>query len=130
MKQVSGTLRLELAQYRELQSFAQFGSDLDKDSKKRLEKGKRLVEVLKQDQYSPMAVEKQIAILYAVVNDLLSDIKVSDVRRFESELLEYMDTHNRELLKKIVEGKVLSDEIKTELDNSIVEFKKLFLQDA
>ena len=71
-----------------------------------------------------MAVEKQIAILYAVVNDLLSDIKVSDVRRFESELLEYMDTHNRELLKKIVEGKVLSDEIKTELDNSIVEFKK------
>ncbi|MDZ5034005.1 F0F1 ATP synthase subunit alpha, partial [Clostridium perfringens] len=94
MKQVSGTLRLELAQYRELESFAQFGSDLDKDSKKRLEKGKRLVEILKQDQYSPMAVEKQIVILYAIVKDFLSDVKVSDVRKFERELLEYMDTHN------------------------------------
>jgi len=130
MKQVSGTLRLELAQYRELQSFAQFGSDLDKDSKKRLEKGKRLVEILKQDQYSPMAVEKQIVILYAIVNNLLSDIKVNDVRKFESELLEYMDTHHRDLLKKIFEVKVLNDEIKRELDNSIVEFKKIFLQDA
>ena len=87
MKQVSGTLRLELAQYRELESFAQFGSDLDKDSKKRLEKGKRLVEVLKQDQYSPMDVEKQIVILYAIVNDFLSDIKVYEVRIFESDLL-------------------------------------------
>ena len=130
MKQVSGTLRLELAQYRELESFAQFGSDLDKDSKKRLEKGKRLVEVLKQDQYSPMDVEKQIVILYAIVNDFLSDVKVNDVRRFESELLEYMDTHNRDLLRKITEVKTLTDEIKSELENSIVEFKKLFLQDA
>lgn len=130
MKQVSGTLRLELAQYRELESFAQFGSDLDKDSKKRLEKGKRLVEVLKQDQYSPMAVEKQIVILYAVVNDYLSDIKVSDVRRFERELLEYIDTHNRDLLKSIVEGKILTEEIKSELEKIIVEFKKIFLQEA
>ena len=128
MKQVSGTLRLELAQYRELQAFAQFGSDLDKDSKKRLEKGKRLVEVLKQEQYSPMPVENQIVIIYALVNDLLSDIKVSDVRRFERELLEYMGTHNRDLLKKIIEIKTLNDEIKLELDNSIVEFKKIFLQ--
>ena len=130
MKQVSGTLRLELAQYRELESFAQFGSDLDKDSKKRLDKGKRLVEVLKQDQYSPMDVEKQIVILYAVVNDYLSDIKVSDVRRFERELLEYIDTHNRDLLRSIVKGKVLTDEIKNELDKVIVEFKKIFLQEA
>ena len=130
MKQVSGTLRLELAQYRELESFAQFGSDLDKDSKKRLDKGKRLVEVLKQDQYSPMDVEKQIIILYAVVNDYLSDIKVSDVRRFERELLEYIDTHNRDLLRSIVKGKILTDEIKNELDKIIVEFKKIFLQEA
>ena len=130
MKQVSGTLRLELAQYRELESFAQFGSDLDKDSKKRLDKGKRLVEVLKQDQYSPMDVEKQIVILYAVVNDYLSDIKVSDVRRFERELLEYIDTHSRDLLRSIVKGKILTDEIKNELDKIIVEFKKIFLQEA
>ena len=130
MKQVSGTLRLELAQYRELESFAQFGSDLDKDSKKRLEKGKRLVEILKQNQYTPMDVEKQIVILYATVHDFLSDIKVTDVRRFEEELLDYMDTHQREVLKKIIEVKTLNDEIKESLEKAIVEFKKIFLQDA
>jgi F-type H+/Na+-transporting ATPase subunit alpha len=130
MKQVSGTLRLELAQYRELESFAQFGSDLDKDSKKRLEKGKRLVEILKQNQYTPMDVEKQIVILYATVHDFLSDIKVVDVRKFEEELLDYMDTHHREILKKIIEVKTLTDEIKENLEKAIVEFKKIFLQDA
>ena len=87
MKQVSGTLRLELAQYRELASFAQFGSDLDKDTQARLEKGKRLIEILKQDQYKPMAVEKQIMIIYAAVNNFLLDIKVSDIKRFEKEIL-------------------------------------------
>ena len=127
MKQVSGTLRLELAQYRELAAFAQFGSDLDKESKARLEKGKRLVEVLKQDQYSPMPVEKQIIILYAAVNDYLSDIKVSDIRKFEREFLEYLDTHHRELSKKIVEEKQFTDAIKDELNGSIEEFKKIFL---
>lgn len=129
MKQVTSTLRLELAQYRELSSFAQFGSDLDKDSNKRLEKGKRLVEVLKQDQYSPMAVEKQIIILYAAVNDFLSDIKVSKIRKFEKDLLEFMDTHHREVLKAIIDEKVLTDEIKQHIEECIVEFKKIFLQD-
>ena len=85
MKQVSGTLRLELAQYTELAAFAQFGSDLDSDSKRRLEKGKRILEVLKQEQYKPMDVEKQIVILYATLNDFLSDIRVKDIRRFEDE---------------------------------------------
>lgn len=130
MKQVTGTLRLELAQYRELEAFSQFGSDLDKDSKKRLGKGKRLLEILKQDQYVPMAVEKQIMIIYAALNDFLSDIKVSDVRRFEREFLEYSDTHHRELLKEIVDGKVLTDEIKVKIEACIIEFKKVFLQDA
>ena len=130
MKQVSGTLRLELAQYRELAAFSQFGSDLDRDAKRRLEKGKRLIEVLKQDQYEPMAVEKQIVILYATVNDFLSDIKVSDIRKFEKSFLEYMDTHQRELLKKIVTEKVLTDEIKKTLEETIVEYKKIFLQEA
>ena len=82
MKQVTGTLRLELAQYRELESFAQFGSDLDSDSSRRLEKGKRLMEILKQDQYKPLDVEKQVMILYATINDFLSDVKVSDIRKF------------------------------------------------
>ena len=130
MKQVSGTLRLELAQYRELEAFSQFGSDLDNDSSRRLEKGKRLVEVLKQDQYKPMEVGKQIAMLYAAVNDFLSDIKVSDIRRFEREFLEYMDTHYREIEKSIITGKTLTDEIKTKLEEAIVEFKKVFLQEA
>ena len=130
MKQVSSTLRLELAQYRELAAFSQFGSDLDPDSKRRLEKGKRIVEVLKQDQYSPMDVEKQIIILYAVVNDFLSDIKVSDVRKFEKGLLEYADTHFRELLRQIVTEKTLTDEIKSSIQKCIVEYKKIFLQGA
>jgi ATP synthase F1 subcomplex alpha subunit len=130
MKQVSGTLRLELAQYRELEAFSQFGSDLDADSSRRLEKGKRLVEVLKQDQYSPLEVGKQIIILYAAVNDFLSDIKVSDIKRFEKEFLEYVDTHHREIEKSIITGKTLTDEIKSMLEEAIVEFKKIFLQEA
>lgn len=127
MKQVSGTLRLELAQYRELAAFAQFGSDLDKEAKARLEKGKRLVEILNQDQYNPMPVEKQIIILYAAVNDYLADIKVSEIKKFEKEFLEYMDTHNRNLGKRIVEEKELTDSIKEELNKVIEEFKKIFL---
>ncbi|GKX64945.1 F0F1 ATP synthase subunit alpha [Inconstantimicrobium mannanitabidum] len=130
MKQVSGTLRLELAQYRELAAFAQFGSDLDKDTSYRLEKGKRITEVLKQDQYSPMDVEKQIMILYAVTNNFLSDIKVSDIKRFEEEYFEYVDTHYRDLTKAIIEKKALDDEIKSKLELSINEFKKIFLQGA
>ncbi|QLY79230.1 F0F1 ATP synthase subunit alpha [Clostridium intestinale] len=130
MKQASGTLRIELAQYRELAAFAQFGSDLDKDAKMRLEKGKRLVEILKQVQYKPMDVEKQIMILYSAVNDFLSDIKVSDIKKFEAEFLEFMDTHHREIGKAIVEQKVLSDEIKTGLESAIFEFKKMFLQNS
>ena len=130
MKQVSGTLRLDLAQYRELEAFAQFGSDMDNDSSRGLEKGKRLVEVLKQSQYSPMDVEKQVIILYAAVNDFLSDIKVKDIRKFEQGLLEYIDTHHREVEKSIIAEKTLTDEIKKQLEVVIVEFKKIFLQEA
>ena len=130
MKQVSGTLRLELAQYRELAAFAQFGSDLDKDTSNRLEKGKRIMEVLKQDQYSPMDIEKQVMIIYAVTHNFLSDIKVSDIKKFESEFFEYVDTHYREIGKEILAKKVLTDEITAQLDQAIVEFKKIFLQGA
>lgn len=128
MKQVSGTLRLELAQFRELEAFAQFGSDLDTDSMRRLEKGKRIIEILKQDQYEPMPVEKQVMILYAAVNDYLSDIQVTDIRRFESEFFEYIDTHYRDLAKDIREKKSLDDELKDNMDKVIIEFKKSFLQ--
>jgi F-type H+-transporting ATPase subunit alpha len=127
MKQVSGTLRLELAQYRELAAFAQFGSDLDKEAKSRLEKGKRLVEILNQDQYNPMPVEKQIMILYAAVNNYLGDIKVSSIKLFEKEFLEYIDTHHRSLGMDILEKQELTDSIKAELNTAIEEFKKIFL---
>ena len=130
MKQVSGTLRLELAQYTELAAFAQFGSDLDSDSKRRLEKGKRILEVLKQEQYNPMDVEKQIVILYATLNDFLSDIRVKDIRRFEDEFLEFMDTHHRDVLKQIIDEKQLSDNLKENIEKCIIEFKKEFLKDA
>lgn len=130
MKQVSGTLRLELAQYTELAAFAQFGSDLDSDSKRRLEKGKRILEVLKQEQYKPMDVEKQIVILYATLNDFLSDIRVKDIRRFEDEFLEFIDTHHRDVLKQIIDEKQLSDNLKENIEKCIIEFKKEFLKDA
>ena len=130
MKQVSGTLRLELAQYTELAAFAQFGSDLDSDSKRRLEKGKRILEVLKQEQYKPMDVEKQIVILYATLNDFLSDIRVKDIIRFEDEFLEFMDTHHRDVLKQIIDEKQLSDNLKENIEKCIIEFKKEFLKDA
>ena len=130
MKQVSGTLRLELAQYTELAAFAQFGSDLDSDSKRRLEKGKSILEVLKQEQYKPMDVEKQIVILYATLNDFLSDIRVKDIRRFEDEFLEFMDTHHRDVLKQIIDEKQLSDNLKENIEKCIIEFKKEFLKDA
>lgn len=130
MKQVAGTLRLELAQYRELAAFAQFGSDLDKESKRRLEKGKRLIEILKQDQYKPMDVEEQIMILYAGVKDFISDIPVSKVRKFEREFLSYMDTHHRDTKDMIRDKKELTEEIKEKLSNNIDEFKKIFIKES
>lgn len=127
MRKLSGTLRLELAQYRELAAFAQFGSDLDKETRKRLEKGKRLVEVLKQDQYNPMPVEKEVIILYAAINDYLSEIKVSKIRTFEKRFFEFMDTHHRSVAASIAENKKLVEEAESELKSAIEEFIKVFL---
>lgn len=127
MKQVSGTLRLDLAQYRELAAFSQFGSDLDKEAKRRLEKGKRITEILKQDVYNPMSVEKQIIILYAAVNNFLMDIPVSKIKAFEKDFLDFMDTHHAKVLEAILEKKELTEEIKKDLSEAIKEFKKVFL---
>lgn len=127
MKQVSGTLRLELAQYRELSSFAQFGSDLDKDTKRRLEKGKRLIEILKQDQYEPLDVNYQIIILYAVVNDFLSDIDVKLIGKFERGFFEYIKTSEVLLLDSLKKEKRITDEIKLELEEAILTYKSMFL---
>ena len=127
MRKISGTLRIELAQYRELAAFAQFGSDLDKETRKRLEKGKRLVEVLKQGQYNPMPVEQQIIILYAAINNYLSEIKVSSIREFEKQFLKYMDTYHRKVASSIVETGKLTEEAEEELKLAIGEYIKIFL---
>ena len=124
MKKVSGKLRLDLAQFRELESFSQFGTDLDVSSKNLLDKGQRIVEILKQPQYKPMRYEKQIMILYAVMNNKLNRIDVRDIRRFEEEFLEYMDTYQRDIGKEIVSSGDLSKELSIRLDEAIEEFTK------
>lgn len=129
MKQVCGTLRLELAQYRELAAFAQFGSDLDKEAERSLEKGKRLIEILKQDQFQPMPVEKQVIIIYAGVSNALMEIEVKSIKKFEKGFFEYIDTHERELLASITEKKELTKEIKAALDKAISDYKKIFLSE-
>lgn len=124
MKKVSGTLRLDLASYRELESFAQFGSDLDPATREKLERGKRTVEVLKQDLHKPIPVEKQVMILYALTHGFLDDVEVKDIHRFEQELYAYLDAHETEAVKHIIETKDLpATEV---MDVVIAAFKKTF----
>jgi len=127
MKKVAGTLKLLYSQYRELQGFAQFGSDLDADTKARLEQGQRIVEVLKQNRNSPIAVELQVAIIYAVVNNLLSEVKVEDISRFEDELSDYLVATKDSLLSEIRDTGVLSDEAAAELREAIIHARNKFL---
>lgn len=127
MKKVAGTLKLLYSQYRELQGFAQFGSDLDRDTKSRLEQGERIVEVLKQDRNSPIAVELQVAIIFAVVNNLLKEIPTEDIHRFEEELFEYLVATKEGLLKEIRETGILSDTATDELREAIIHSKNKFL---
>ena len=127
MKKVSGTLKLLYSQYRELQGFAQFGSDLDRDTKARLEQGARIVEVLKQNRGTPIAVELQVAIIYAVVNNLLHDIEISEIHRFEEELFEHLTAVNSDILEKIKETGNLDSELEASLRSAIVDFKNKFL---
>ncbi|CBH22238.1 F1 sector of membrane-bound ATP synthase, alpha subunit [Acetoanaerobium sticklandii] len=126
MKKVAGTVKLAYAQYRELQSFAQFGSDLDKDTRERLEKGERIVEVLKQPESSPIDVENQIMIIYAVNNNYLKDIEVEDISEFETEFFNYMKEAYPEVGKDIATSKNISDETEEKLKAAIEEFKTKF----
>ncbi len=127
MRQVAGTLKLELAQYRELAAFAQFGSDLDKATQAQLNRGQRLTEILKQDQFSPLPFSKQILIIYAGTNGFLDDLAVEDCRPFEKGLYSYVDAMNPGLLKAIEEKKVLDDVLKAEMSRVVTEFKERFL---
>ena len=126
MKKIAGPIRIDLAQYRELAAFSQFGSDLDADTKEKLAQGERIREVLKQPQYKPMAVEYQIMIIYAATKKYLLDIPVSEVLRFEKEFFEYVDTKHPEIPSRIRETKVLDEELEAALVEAIVEFKKTF----
>ena len=126
MRQVAGSLRLDMAQFRALAAFAQFGSDLDKATLSQLNRGQRLQEILKQDQYTPLPVEKQIAIIFAGTNGFLDDLDVADCRPFEQSLFRFLDTSHGALLQKIREKKAIDDEIKGELQKVLKEAKEKY----
>jgi F-type H+-transporting ATPase subunit alpha len=123
MKQVAGTLRIDLAQYRELAAFAQFGSDLDKSTQSQLERGKRLTEILKQGQYQPMEVEKQVVIIWAVTNGLADDIAVEDLKRFEEELSGFLENSHPGVMTTLRDKKNIDDALKASLREAIEDFK-------
>lgn len=127
MKQVAGRMRLDLAQYRELAAFAQFGSDLDAATKAQLDRGARMVETLKQPQYSPMAVEDQVVIIYVSTNGHLDDVPSNHVVKFESDFLKFMRSNYAEVSKAIREKKAIDNEIETSLQKAIKEFKGTFV---
>ena len=126
MKKVAGTLKLDLAQYRELEAFAQFGSDLDNATKQQLERGKRAVEVLKQSQYAPMAVERQVVVLYALVNGYMDDVSIDKIKEFEEGLINYTENNAKKFYKEIVETNMWTEKGEGELKKAIEEFKRNF----
>jgi F-type H+-transporting ATPase subunit alpha len=125
MKQVAGRLRLDLAQYRELEAFAQFGSELDPATQKQLARGARVVEVLKQPQYQPMPVEQQIIVIFAVTGGLLDDVDVPAIKEWEAGLLEFMAAQHRDIMDEIRTRKALSDDLTALLRKAIEEYKAL-----
>jgi F-type H+-transporting ATPase subunit alpha len=129
MRKVSGALKLEYSQYKELQAFSQFGSDLDKDTKARLAKGERIVEVLKQSKNSPINVENQVIIIFAVINNFLQDVAVNKIAAYEKELFDYIDQNYNSVLKDIREKKDLSSETVTELKNALTAFTEKFVKE-
>ena len=127
MKKIAGPIRIELAQYRELESFSQFGSDLDKDTLDRLNHGQRIVEILKQPQYKTLEVEKEVVILYAVTNKYLDDIPLDKILRFESEFFEFVEKYHNDIFTSIKTEKVISDETEERLKTALDSFKKDFV---
>jgi F-type H+-transporting ATPase subunit alpha len=128
MKQSAGMLRLDLAQYRELAAFSQFGSDLDAATQRQLARGARLTEILKQDQYKPLPVEKQIVIIYAATNGYLDDLPVNMGRKFEEELYKFLDTQRPQVLKTLNQKKQVDDEMKKTLNEALNDFKQQFVE--
>jgi F-type H+-transporting ATPase subunit alpha len=126
MRQIAGTLRIELAQYRELAAFAQFGSDLDKATQAQLARGERLTELLKQDQYRPLDVIQQVVIIFAGTQGFTDDLRVDEIRDFEKELYQFMDVNKAALMRKIGSERVLTDTLKNELIAALKEFKEKY----
>ncbi|MBQ9946870.1 MAG: F0F1 ATP synthase subunit alpha, partial [Oscillospiraceae bacterium] len=122
MKKVAGTLKLDYSQYRELQSFAQFGSDLDADTKSRLAKGERIVEVLKQDQNSPLAVEEQVVVIYAVINNYLASIDIELIKQYQKDLIDHIRTNKPEIFESIKTEKVMSPETEEAVKEVLTSF--------
>jgi len=129
MKQIAGGLRLDLAQYRDLAAFAQFGSDLDKSSLAQLNRGKHLIEILKQGQYQPLAVEKQIAIIFAGTQGYLDDVPLDQCRKFEDDLYRFIDNAHRGLWEEIRTKKTLDDDLRAKVKGAVEEFKARFVAD-
>jgi F-type H+-transporting ATPase subunit alpha len=127
MRQVAGSLRLDLAQYRELAAFAQFGSDLDKATQSQLNRGRRLVEILKQPQYQPLAVEKQVIIVYAATKGFIDEVPIEDVRRYEEDLYRYLETRAPGVLTGIAEKKIIDDDLKAAVETALGDFSKQFV---
>jgi F-type H+-transporting ATPase subunit alpha len=126
MKQVAGKIKLDLAQYRELAAFAQFGSDLDAKTQSILERGKRIVELFKQNQYNPLPVEVQSAVLWAMQNNMLDDVAVEKVKDFQAKMIDFLSTRKAELLGKIRAEKAFSDALAAEMKTALTEFKQTY----
>lgn len=126
MKQVAGRLKLDLAQYREVAAFAQFGSDLDAATQAQLNRGGKLVEILKQGQYKPVPVEEQVAIIFAGVNGLLDDVETSALEKFKADFVSFLKSNKAEIMNEIVKEKKLSDDITAKMKDAVAEFKKMF----
>jgi F-type H+-transporting ATPase subunit alpha len=126
MRSVAGTLRLDLAQYRELAAFAQFGSDLDKATQAQLNRGRRLVEILKQPQYQPLAVEKQVVIIYAATKGFLDNVAIENVRAYEDELYRFLETRHAAVMSAIAEKKIIDDEVKAGIEGALKDFGQHF----
>jgi F-type H+-transporting ATPase subunit alpha len=126
MKQVAGRIKGDLAQFRELAAFAQFGSDLDARTQAQLERGKRIVEVFKQQQYNPLPVESQVAVLWAVQNNFMDDVPVDKIKDFQAKFADFLNTRKADLLAKIRNEKAISDALSADLKTAVTEFKQTY----
>ena len=126
MKQVAGTLRLELAQYREMAAFAQFGSDLDQATQRQLNRGSRLVELLKQDQYEPLPVEKQILIIYAGTNGFIDELPLTTLKKYEQELYSFIESKHPDIFADILKKRELDGDLRAKINKALEEFKGVF----